>query len=129
MEQHSKQQTLQKQNHYKRYTQKYKVVSRQFLGSLITYIHFTFWVTVKDELYRKVQDYFSLLFRKILIFFQRVRCDSLFRHAQKNFLTQKQKLHIINLTMCINFFFISPMCIGVYRKIYKMRLSTISISP
>ena len=87
------------------------------------------YLKVKDELYRKVQDYFSLLFRKILIFFQRVRCNSLFRHAQKNFLTQKQKLHIINLMVCIKFFSVSPMCIGVYRKIYKMRLSTISISP
>ena len=82
MEQYSKHQTPQKQNHCKRYPQKYNMVSRQFVGSPITYIHFTHWVTVKDELYRKVQGYFSLLFRKILIFFQRVRCDSLFCHAK-----------------------------------------------
>jgi len=76
--------------------------------------------------FKTIFPYFS---EKLLYFFQRVRCDSLFRHAQKNFLTQKQKLHIINLTVCIKFFSVSPMCIGVYRKIYKMRLSTISISP
>jgi len=57
------------------------MVSGQFVGYLITYIHFILWVTVKGGLYRKVQDYFSLLFRKNLIFFLTVRCDSLFCHA------------------------------------------------
>ena len=67
MEQHRKQKTPQKQNYYKRYQKKYKVVSRQFVGSYNIHSLYFMGYDVKVNyiaIIKTIFPYFSLNVKK-----------------------------------------------------------------